>query len=98
MKKDTRIHLVEELLKLPQTTEIQFMIEEAKAGEYHDFKNNKYDCGKMESATRLDRLGFHDLANRIKQGEFDESPDDEDRAECKKLLDELVPYWGEYDR
>lgn len=87
MRKDTRIHLVEELLKLPQIPEIKLMIEEAKAGEYHDYKNEKYVCGKMESATRLDKLGFHELAGRIKNGEFDEEADEEDKKMISGMLD-----------
>lgn len=89
MKKDTRIHLVEELQKLPWSPEIAVMIEEAKAGEYHDFKNQKYDCGKVESATRLDSLGYSDLANRIKCGEFDEAMDDEDMAIVRQDMIDL---------
>jgi hypothetical protein len=88
-RKDTRIHLVEELRKLPKSPEIDFMIKEAIAGEYHDFKNNKYACGKVESATRLDSLGFFELSSRIKNGEFDEEPDEEDRAELRKLFGRL---------
>lgn len=72
------VELVDELRKLPQTKDIQFMIEEALTGEYHDYKNEKYVCGKFESATRLDKLGFKELADRIKNGEFDEKADDED--------------------
>lgn len=86
--KSTMVELVEELRKLPKSAEIDFMIQEALAGEYHDFKNEKYACGKVESATRLDALGFHDLANRIKQGEFDEQPDEADRAMLRQTLRE----------
>lgn len=55
MAKDTRIHLVEELEKLPRTLGIDLIIKEAKAGEYHDYKNQKYDCGKLarETLTKL---------------------------------------------
>lgn len=87
-RKDTRIHLVEELEKLPHSPQIEEMIAEARAGEYHDYKNQKYVCGKMESATRLDTLGFHELANRIKEGEFDEAADEEDKLELRKGLPE----------
>lgn len=79
MPKSTMVELVEELKKLPQTPEIQFMIEEAKAGEYHDFKNKKHICGKLESHARLTELGHVELADRIANGEFDESPDEEDK-------------------
>lgn len=85
--KDTRIHLVQELQKLPQTNGILEMIEEAKAGEYHDFKNNKYDCGKFAAVTKLIHLGHQDLADRVMMGEFDEQPDEEDKAAMRKLLD-----------
>ena len=78
--------LVDELKKLPQTPDIKFMIEEALAGEYHDFKNRKYTCGKLESSQRLRKLGHMDLARRIENGEFDEEMDEEDK---KKMKDEL---------
>lgn len=83
-RKSTMVELVDELRKLPKSQAIDHMIEEALAGEYHDFKNNKYACGKVESATRLDSLGYHELANRIKRGEFDEPPDDQDKEALKK--------------
>lgn len=81
--KSTTIDLVEELKKLPQTKDIKYMIEEAIAGEYHDFKNEKYDCGKVESSKRLRKLGHINLAARIEDGEFDEKPDDEDKQRLK---------------
>lgn len=85
IRKSTMVELVDELKKLPPSMEISFMIKEALAGEYHDYKNKKYDCGKMESATRLDKLGHTDLANRIKNGEFDEEADAEDQLMLKKV-------------
>lgn len=92
-KKDTRVHLVVELEKLKQYPEIKYMIEEAKAGEYHDYKNQKYCCGKTESYTRLKQLAFHYqdeacsyLADRIAEGEFDEEADEDDKAMMRKEL------------
>lgn len=85
-RKSTMVELVEELRKLPKSVDILFMIQEALAGEYHDFKNKKYICGKMESATRLDALGHHELANRIKSGEFDENADEEDKERMRNDL------------
>lgn len=90
MRKSTMVELVEELQKLPQTPEILEMIAEAKAGEYHDYKNQKYVCGKMESATRLEALGHHELAARIKDGEFDEEADEEDKKMLNGLIGELA--------
>lgn len=83
MTKSTMIELVEELQKLPQTDEIKIMIEEAKTGEYHDYKNNKYTCGKMESSQRLRKLGHPELAERIEAGEFDETADEEDNKNLR---------------
>lgn len=89
MKKDTRIHLVAELEKLERTPAIEEMIQEAKAGEYHDFKNQKYACGKVAVSGKLRAAGLIDLAKRVENGEFDEEMDDEDRAEMVKTIEEL---------
>ena len=86
MRKSTMIELVDELEKLPKSPEIDFMIEEAKAGEYHDYKNRKYICGKMESSQRLRGLGYVDLAKRIENGEFDEEADDIDKQMMRNEL------------
>lgn len=87
--KDTRFDLVMELEKLPQTPEVKDMIREAKAGEFHDYKNRKYDCGKTEAVGRLMRIGHRDLAQRVASGEFDEQPDEQDkkmiRAHAKEM-------------
>ena len=85
--KSTMIELVEELEKLPKSSNIDFMIKEAKAGEYHDYKNKKYLCGKMESSQRLRKLGYPDLAKRIESGEFDEQADDLDKQAMRNDLD-----------
>lgn len=97
--KSTMVELVTELEKLRSQVEhnkdphwttmygnLTFMINEAKAGEYHDFKNVKYTCGKMASSQMLRKLGFGSLAKRIEQGEFDETADEEDKASMRKDL------------
>lgn len=86
MKKSTMVELVEELQKLPVSDEINFMIAEALAGEYHDFKNKKYSCGKVASYQKLKALGYNSLANRIKEGEFDEEADEADQEMMRKDL------------
>lgn len=80
------IELVVELEKLPKSSDIDFMIQEAKAGEYHDYKNRKYVCGKMESSQRLRQFGYVDLAVRIESGEFDEPADDIDKQMMRNEL------------
>lgn len=87
-RKSTMVELVDELRKLPQTQAITNMISEALAGEYHDYKNVKYVCGKAESSARLRVLGHTELAERIEQGEFDEQADEADKAMMAKDLEE----------
>ena len=49
-EKSTMVELVQELEAVtPRTPLVEKMILEAKAGEYHDYKNNKYACGKVVS-------------------------------------------------
>lgn len=90
MRKSTMVELVEELKKLPKSPEIDFMIKEAESGEYHDYKNRKYVCGKMESSSKLRSYGYAELAKRIELGEFDEEADDIDKAAMKKDLDPVL--------
>lgn len=81
------VELVQELEEIsPRTPEIEEMIAEAKAGEYHDYKNEKYTCGKVAVAAKLHRAGLLELRKRVIEGEFDEEPDAEDR----KMLDGLM--------
>lgn len=85
-RKSTMVELVEELEKLPKSEAIDFMISEAKAGEYHDYKNRKYVCGKLASSTMLRNLGHTDLAKRIESGEFDEEADEIDKQKMRNEL------------
>lgn len=90
-RKSTMVELVEELEKLlavetiPQIKAgLEHMIVEAKAGEYHDYKNKKYTCGKMASSHLLRQMGFIGLAKAIENGDYDEEADEEDKALLKK--------------
>lgn len=95
--KSTMVELVAELEKLPKTPTITLMIEEAKRGEYHDYKNEKYVCGKVASASLLVQAASemvkpgdinHCMAIRqdIIDGEYDEYADEED----EKMLGETL--------
>lgn len=108
IRKSTMVELVTELESLRATPGVgekerqglAYMIEEAKAGEYHDYKNDKYTCGKAASSGMLRQMGFIPLAKRIEEGEFDEEADEQDKAmlrrdalaggfneeQCKKLF------------
>jgi hypothetical protein len=87
-RKDTRTDLVEELLKLPQSDMRDAIIAEAKAGEYHDYKNQKYACGKVAVVGHLRNLSdpkADALAQRVIDGEFDEEADAEDLAYLREI-------------
>jgi hypothetical protein len=85
--KSTMVELVTELEAItPRTPQIEFMIEEAKAGEYHDYKNEKYVCGKVAAHALLQKAGLMDLAARVADGEFDEEADEVDQANLRKDL------------
>jgi hypothetical protein len=71
MSKDTRFELVEELQKLNRP-DLKYLIEEAKAGEFHDFYNEKYPAPKMALVQKLKEKGLDDIAERVIGGEFDE--------------------------
>jgi len=86
----TMVELVQELERLPRTPAVQELIDEARAGEYHDYKNNKYDCGKVESSRKLRAAGLIDLAKRIENGDFDEEPDADDDKMIGELIGKLV--------
>lgn len=84
---DTRTDLVAELEKVePRTPLIERIIAEAKAGEFHDFKNQKYVCGKVAANDLLTQAGLHELAARIRNGDFDEPADEGDTAELMDAL------------
>lgn len=85
---DTRTDLVLELEKVASTPLIEEIIKEAKAGEFHDFKNQKYVCGKMAVYGLLMKAGLSSLAARVSEGEFDEEADEEDKARMRKDLPE----------
>jgi len=88
MKKSTMVEMVVELKKMHPYPEVKVMIAEALAGEYHDFKNTKYDCGKVESNKKINLIMklYPDcmeqgkkIANDITNGVYDEPPDEDDK-------------------
>lgn len=66
---------------------IMEIIRQAQAGEFHDFKNTTHVCGKMAAAKMLQEANEPALVpirQAIIDGEYDESPDSEDKAQLKK--------------
>lgn len=101
------VELVDELKALPQSPGVVAMIAEALAGEYHDYKNQKYACGKVAVAGKLAaeaslpktgklvRAALMDIRRKVCDGEFDEQADLDDIAEMRKTTPkELWPMLG----
>lgn len=66
---------------------VKAIINEATLGEYHDFKNKKHACGKIALVDDLRHTGdnrFDNLIQDVINGIYDESPDEEDKANMKK--------------
>ncbi len=69
-----------------RTTLIHQILYEAREGEFHDFKNEKYICGKVQVAQMLHETGdirLEPIRMAIINGEYDESPDDTDLQQMK---------------
>lgn len=77
-RKSTMVELVKELEKLPRSNYLDLIIAEAKAGEYHDFKNKKYECGKLALVHKLFELGLTEIRQDVIDGVYDEDADEDD--------------------
>ena len=96
-RKNTMVEFVVELQKLLNFPNVdshvrdglRMMIMDAKAGEYHDYKNVKYACGKMAASHFLRQMGFIPLAMRVEHGEFDECADADDVEMLKRISSDL---------
>lgn len=90
-RKSTMVELVQELEKIEHRTPlIEQIIKEAKAGEFHDYKNEKYVCGKVAANELLTRAGLHELAAQIRRGEYDEEADEEDQKMLSNIIRDMV--------
>ncbi len=87
--KSTNLELVNELrLRDNNTGKYTALITNALMNKYHDFKNPEdVVCGKMELIADLYEFPeLEDIAADVKDGVYDESPDEEDREEMKSWL------------
>lgn len=70
-----------------ENAKIMEIIRLAQSGEFHDFKNTQFACGKIALFRFLNDAEEPKLlpvADDVKNGVYDKSPDDEDRAQMKK--------------
>lgn len=85
MRKSTMVELVSELEALNKEGKYNQIISEAKAGEYHDFKNQKHVCGKVALAGELEQFPeLHHIRQAVINGEYDEEMDEEDKARMRE--------------
>ena len=89
MSKNTMIELAQEL-EARNTPDGRYdeLISEAKAGEFHDYKNEKYLCGKLAFVAIVsDKFPeLKDLADQVKNGDYDEQMDEEDKKKMRSDL------------
>lgn len=91
-RKSTHIELVVELTALNNNNQYAEIIAEAQAGEYHDYKNNKYVCGKVALVEKLEAFPELDhIRKAVINGEYDETPDEEDKAMLRKDIKANMP-------
>lgn len=73
MGKSTTVELVQELEKRNVDSRYDQIIAEAKEGEFHDFKNNKYATPKIALVGYLDKFPeLTDIKKAVIAGEYDE--------------------------
>jgi hypothetical protein len=85
MSKSTMTDLVQVLEKRNTGGQYDTIIAEAKAGEFHDFKNQKYACGKMAAVEMMQPFEeLKDIRLDIMNGVYDEQMDEEDKARMRE--------------
>jgi len=87
MRKSTNKELIEILESRNTANKYDSIIAEAKDNQFHDFKNTKYACGKVELVSQLNKFPeLVDISRMVMDGEFDETMDDDDKAEMRRTL------------
>ena len=88
MRKSTNKELVEELEARNSNGQYDQLIANAKSGRYHDYKNPEdVVCGKVEFVNDVSAFPeLMDLRSAIMAGDYDEVPDEEDKAMMRQDL------------
>ena len=99
MKKSTITDLSKEIEALIPANERTHLINkillEARQGEFHDFKSEKYVCEKIELVNMLRETGdqrLNPLIWDVIHGVYDEPPTEKDSEKIRQMLiDQAVP-------
>ena len=87
--KSTNKEMVQELIALNVDGRFDQIIENAKNNRYHDFKNpDDVPCGKVQflADTQVFAVELQDVRQRLMNGEFDESADEQDIESMRDVL------------
>lgn len=80
----TKVELVNDLLQKPESDARDRIIARARAGTYHDYDSEEI-APKMLASLELTDAGFHDLAAKVRNGDYDdETPTLEQQEELRK--------------
>ena len=99
MSKNTMIDLIPELEKLTKCEGSRLLIEDAKNGDFHDFRNKKFTCGKVALAGLMkewiecypaDKDQAQSIYDDVVGGVYDEQMTDDDKEYLKKELENDV--------
>ncbi|MES3019387.1 MAG: hypothetical protein V4721_16490 [Bacteroidota bacterium] len=87
-RKSTNVDLVEDLTKINSSGRLDGIIKAAEQNQYHDFKS----VHSMPKVVLIDDLSHFpetiEITNSVMRGEYDESPDEQDREEMRRDLKE----------
>lgn len=82
----TKKELIEDLLKKPESRARDALVKRAMLGEFHDF-DTPHATPKILLVAELNAAGFADLAERVKDGAYDdESPTPQQRYNLRQAL------------
>lgn len=91
MSKSTITHLPQEIESLipfdQRTSLINQIILEARNGEFHDYRNDKYVCGKVAVVSMLIETNderLKPIIDGVMNGDYDEHANEDDVAAMKK--------------
>jgi hypothetical protein len=88
MRKATNKELVEELTSINVDGKYDQLIENAKSGRYHDFKNpDDVICGKTELVHDLQKFPeLEQYRQDVMNGDYDEEADEDDKEMMREGL------------
>jgi hypothetical protein len=82
---NTKVDLVNDLRAYPASEARDRLIARAESGVYHDFDSDEV-APKITAVIDLSEAGFAALADKVRNGEYDEPPNAEQLAELREEI------------